>query len=641
MDKPISWYQDMVAEMKEEFSPVISLFAEIDKMVRPEWSLPEEFASVIKDVMAIVDTGPSDAINAGAIALAGANPIFSVTPFVANMAEYDRAQTLEDNLTYHFERSNRRGNGTLMYDIAESSLKYNTICVRVDDLAHIFPKDSRKWTPLQRRAWSYGRFLTTAFHPSTVFFLETPFGVISTVAHEQSYRVTDFMKHWELYENNSTEEGERVSAALSSLRSDLDMVKSRMGKGFNLKNIRVVQTYCIDDGKIMTWASLTDNEGEGFKNCEEYTFVDQENKYGFINWSIRVAGSRIEEAKEYRVNPLLAPLYWSKSWDKLNLAKSIIYSEPIRRARNPRGIAITNSGEPPLVDYENGNEINLRTGEDYKAFQPLTMDEQALSVIGQLESAMNRTTGASIIGDTTKISSNTPFSTFSAMVKVALSRLDKQRDIMAQSATDIVCSFLWWTEKTQVPLKSYAGKNKEYRSGTVRRAGETIETTPNDFDLDALGIASKVVPMTPTDEMEQLNMAVMLSTKLNVPVSKALEKLGFENVGLLYDLWAREFLKNAELQAQAAGMLAKAQTSAQLEAQQEGQAAMQEQAAAGGGGPEQPGIMGAGGDVSDAAFGAMGGTEGVNPAAMGGGAMQGAPTMTREAITGQSMMEQQ
>lgn len=51
--------------------------------------------------------------------------------------------------------------------------------------------------------------------------------------------------------------------------------------------------------------------------------------------------------------------------------------------------------------------------------------------------------------------------------------------------------------------------------------------------------------------------------------------------------------------------------------------------------------MGAGGDISDAAFGAMGGSPGVNPGMGGMSPMQGAPTMNREAITGQSMMEQQ
>lgn len=638
-DHGYEWYEGLVSELETDFGPRNIMFDEIDLMVRPQWNLPEDFTAAIKDVMAIVDTAPSDAINSGAIAMSGSDPIFSVTPFRANIAEYDRAQMLEDNISYHFNQANRRGNGTLMYDIAESSLKYNTVCVRVDDLARILPKDKRKWTPLQRRAWGYGRFLPQAIHPKLVYYLESSFG-ISLIAHKQSFKVSDIKKHWELYEGNNTDEGRRVAEALRKLRADLGVLETK--KDYPLKNISFTQTYCIDDDKLMVWGSLSDNDGEQVKNTDTYVFADQKNPYGFLNWSIRVAGSRLEEEMEYRVNPLLAPLYWSQSWDKLNLAKSIIFSEPIRRARNPRGVSMTHSGEAPNVDYENGNEINLRTGEDYKPFQPITMDENALAVINALEAAQIRTTGASIIGDTTKISTNTPFATYSAMIKVALSRLDKQRDIMGQSATDIACLFLWWADKTDVPLTSYSQYNKEYRSGTIMQRGQAIETAKTDYDLDALGISSRIVPSTPTDRMEQLNMAVQLSTKLNYPVSKALEDIGYENVGLLYDLWAREFLRNAELQAQAAAMLTEAQTSAQLSAQQQAQQAMQQQQGAGGGGQqgEVPGMLGAGQGISNAAFGAMN-EEGFNPANAGGSANTGAPSMTREMITGMNRLEQQ
>jgi hypothetical protein len=640
MEKSFDWYDGLTGELEEEFQPRNNLFDEIDKMVRPEWTLPEEFTAVIKDVMAVVDTAPSDAINSGAIALSGSNPNFSVMPFMANVAEYDRAQGLEDNLSYHFDQANKRGNGTVMYDIAESSLRYNTICVRVDDLAHVFPKDQSKWTPLQRRAWGYGRFLVQAVHPKTVYYLESSLG-ISTIVHKQSFKVADIVKHWELYENNDTEEGRRVAAALAKLKNDLDFVKAKQGKRYNLRNMSITQTYVLDDDKLVVWGDLTDQDGETVKNTNRYEFADQKNPYGFLNWSIRVAGSRLEEAMEYRVNPLLAPLYWSKSWDKLNLAKSIVYSEPIRRARNPRGVSITQSGDPPNVDYENGNEINLRTGEDYKPFQPITMDENALAVINALETAMVRTTGASIIGDASKLSSNTPFATYSAMIKVALSRLDKQRDIMALSASDIACLFLWWVDKTDVPLTSYSYADKEYRSGTRIMRGQKLETASDDFDLNHLGITSKIMPMTPTDKMEQLNMAVMLSTKMNYPMSKALEEAGYENVGLMYELWAREFLRNAELQAQAAAMLTKAQTSAQLEAQMEGQQSMAGAGDMSGVEGEAPGMLGAEEGISNATFGQMGGQEGFNPAFAGNSPYQGASSMTREAITGMDRLMQQ
>lgn len=643
MEHEITWYQGLVLELETEFAGRNTLFEEIEFMARPQWSLPEDFTKVIKDVMAIIDTAPSDAINSGAIAMSGSDPIFNCMPFMPNVAEYDRAQGMEDNISYHFNQSNKRGNGTVMYDIAESSLLYNTICVRVDDLLHILPKDSSKWTPLQRRAWGYGRFLIQAVNPKVVYYLETPYGV-STVAHVQTLKLEAAIQHWMLYANNDTDEGRRANTALERLQRDLDVLKA---KKYTLRNVSLKQTYVIDDDKIAVWAMLVNQDGEIIRKHEkeldaDYIFADQKNNYDFLNWSIRVAGSRLEDSLEYRVNPLLAPLYWSKSWDKINLAKSIVFSEPIRRARNPRGVSITQSGDAPNVDYENGNEINLRVGEDYKPFQPITLDENALAVISALESAMVRTTGASVLNDTTKINSQTPFATYSAMIKIALSRLDKQRDIMGLSCTDIACNMLWWAKKMKVPLKSYATSDREYRSGTKIMRGQTIETLDTDYSLDNLGISSRVVPLTPTDRMEQLNTAILLSTKLNYPVSKALEEIGYENVGLMYDLWAREFMKNAQLQAQAAAMLAKAQASAQLQAQQEAmpqeQGAMpQEQGAQG----EATGMMGAEQGLSNQSFGDMGGEEGMNPAMGGMSPTRGAPSMTREAITGMDRLRQQ
>ena len=627
MAHDVDWYIGLMNELDEEFLPVVRLFDKIDEMVRPQWALPADFTAVVKDVMAIVDTAPSDAINGGAITLSGALPIFSFTPFAPNAADYDRVEKLEDTVSTHFKKSNHRGDGSVMYDIAESSLKYNTICVRTDDLCHILPKDPRKWSTLQKRAWSYGRFIHKPINPKNVKYIHSDLG-LTLVGHTETYKVSAIVKYWELYENNDTDEGKRIARALKDL-------KAAAGENINSKDLFFEQTYCIDDDRLMIWGELTaqqDVNADSTVSQDEFVFVDQENNYGFLPWSIRVAGSRLEQDIAYRVNPLLAPLYWSGSWDKLNMAKSIIFSEPIRRARSPRGASFTDSGEPPQIDYETGADIAMRKGDDYKTFQPISMDEQALAIVGALESAMNRTTGASMIGDTTKISSNTPFATYSAMIKVALSRIDKQRHIMAMSCEDMACNMLWWADKTDKPLSSYSVMDKRMRSGKMMARGTKIEITKDDYDLYNLGISAKIKPATPTDAMEQLNSAVILSTKLNVPVSDLLQEMGYENVGLMYERWAKEFMSNAQIQADARGLMAQAEAMAQVNAQQQMQANSQQQQQS----QEQP-PQGAEQGISQTSFGALGGMgEGVNPAMAGMSPTQAAPTMGREQVTGRN-----
>lgn len=641
----IDWYTSLMDELEGEFADTVTMFEYIDKMVRPEWDLPADFVAVVKDVMAVVDTAPSDAINSGAIALSSTTPVFNVTPYMPNIAEYDRAQGLEDNITDHFKRSNKRGDGSLMLDMAESSLRYNTVCVRVDDLAHILPKNKKSWTPMQKNAWASGRFIFEAINPKVARYLYSRLG-LTLVGYTEEYSVDDVINYWSLYENNETDEGKKIAAALNMLRMDIND-KAKDGSA-ELRTMKFLQTYVIDYDKLCIWGDLTDASG-GVVSDDHYVFADQKNPYGFLPWSVRVAGSRIEKNHEYRVNPLLAPLYWSKSWDKLNLAKSVIYSEPFRRARSPRMATMTQSGDAPAIDYENGNDIALRTGESVQGLQPITLDQGGMAIVAQLEAAMNRTTGASVIGDSTKIGSDTPFATFSAMVKVALSRLDKQRQIMADTCVDLACTMLWWVDKTDVPLVAYATEAKQLRSGNTRPMGMKMEVTRNDYDLNALGITAKVQPNTPTDRMEQLNMAVILSKQLNMPTSYLLEEMGYENVGMMYELWVREFMKNAELQAKAQGLMAEATTAAQIAAQQAGmqkqqeQQAQQTQAQGGGAPPLQEGTppMGAGNGIANTSFGATGNSPGMNPAMSGQSPMMAAPSMTREKVTGRNRMQRQ
>ena len=642
MEHEIEWYQGLMDELDTEFQPLVDMFDYIDDMVLPSWSLPPEFTAVVKDVMAVIDTAPSDAVKSAAIAFSRNIPIFSVMPFRANPDEYDRAQRLEDNLRYQFKRSNKRGNGSVMYDMAESSLRYDTICVRKDDLVHILPRNKSSWTALQKQAWSHGRFIETVYSPKNVRYMYSHLGK-TFVGCAETMRVMDAIAYWELYKGNDTDEGRMVAGALDDIQAAISDVKD----SFKLNDLYITQTYTIDYDKVCVWGSLTNSNGDEVVRSGtvgdkyEFKFADQKNPYGFINWSVRVAGSRLDGRVEYRVSPMLAPLYWGKSWDKINLFKSVVFSEPFRRARSPRGISITNSGEAVQVDYAEGADVNVRLGEDYKPFVPITLDQGAVAVIAALEAAMNRTTGASMIGDTTKIDSRTPFATFAAMVKVAMSRLDRQNALLADTVTDLAEIGLQWVDKTDVPLTAYVEHATQYHSGRTMPRGMALSVGKDDFDLSELGISCKVIPETPTDKMEQLNMAVILSEKLNMPSSELLQGMGYENIGLSYELWKREFLRNAEVQAQAQAMLAEATSMAEAKVQMAMQQA-QMGAQAGGaktGGPqggkdESP--LGAGGGVANTAFGALGGTQGTNPALGGISPTQGAPSMTREAITGRT-----
>src|SRR5688572_2083798 len=276
------YYIGLMNELDQEFADLVTMFEAIDNMVRPTWNLPTEFTNVVKDVMAIVDTAPSDAINSGAIALSGSIPITAVSPFMANKAEYDRTQTLEEVLGFHFAKSNVRGNGTVMYDIADSSLRYNTICSQTHDLAHIFPKNQSIWTPLQRGAWRHGRFIHEVHNPKDVRYMFSTMG-LTFVGYTETLRIQDVIDHWSLYEKNETDEGRMIAATLKELREAVDMVKTgKDGKnGMAAKDIYFTQTYCIDYDNLCIFGSVTDINGEDIARIQraDFVFADQKNPY--------------------------------------------------------------------------------------------------------------------------------------------------------------------------------------------------------------------------------------------------------------------------------------------------------------------------------------------------------------------------
>ena len=183
----------------------------------------------------------------------------------------------------------------------------------------------------------------------------------------------------------------------------------------------------------------------------------------------------------------------------------------------------------------------------------------------------------------------------------------------------------WWGDFTQEPLTAYATAPGQGRmSGIPTPVGRNISVSPDDYDLNALDILCDILPNVPTDMMEQLNAAVILSKQLHVPINYLLSHyihIPPEELSYLYDQYTTEFLQNAELQAHAQSIMQQAQFETQQQEQQAGQPGNQ--------GPQS--ALGAGAGVSQASFGAMNGG-GFNPAMGGTAPARGAPGMTGTAL---------
>jgi hypothetical protein len=595
------------------------LFNSIRKMTLPEWQFDKAILAANPDLRTIVDTTPYNAIENAAISMSNSYPKIDIAPYAANADEYKRAEKLETVAQMEMRKSNERGTGTVLYDKARNALTYNMICTRIDDLAYLLPKDRSKWTRQQKRAFSQGRFIRRVYDARTIFPELSEMGLVGLV-HAQTFRAMDVFNYWKLYEGTDA----KAAAAVRQMREHMGK------KDVDVNGLWFKQFEYITDDRIVKHGHFTAQSTDEFSesglpgNADEIVFADEENQMGFINWSVRIGGSRSETQPEYQVNPILASVHWSGIWETVNIVGSIVYSEPIKRLQEAHQFQETNDGQR-LPESDDGVVVG-RHGDKVVNLTPPVIDTNAPNIVQGLKEGMSQQTGAQVMGDITA-ASRTPFATLNAMIQVAQGRLDVQRRDIGLSEKDDILNMFRWVEFDQVPLTAYRQKAKSASmmgQQMMFQAGEQLTVTPDEFSADEMCVTVEIKPKNPTDYQQEVLTAIQLHDKLHVPLAVVRENLGFDNNDLIDKQWIDEQYESAETQASVQHII-------------DAQALADQMAAQGAQQPQEPtaSTPNAGGGISQTAMGdTSGGEQGMNPAGGANPATIGAPGMTREMITG-------
>ena len=634
------------------------LFDYIDKMARVDWDFSPAFKAARPDVRTIVDSTPADAVENASIALSNTRPIWTVPPYGSDIKEYERANKLEYLIDCNYEKSNSRGTGTVLFDKARSSILYNMIATRTDDLASILPKSKSKWSNFQKDAYSAGRFVHRAFKPKTVHVETSDMGLAALV-HVEVMRAMDVYKYWELFEDNNTKEGKMVARARSEMKSYMD---AKREEDVSYRSLWFCQYYFINHDQILRHGHFAPDTLDIYTNTassymqkkgsmdydDDIIFADSENEAGFINWSVRMGGTRIEDNPAYQLNPMLAQLYYSNVWETMNIINSIVLSKPISELERANEIQTTMDGQRLP---ENDGVMVGRQGDNAQRLQWPQMDPMTFQVVDRLNQSIVRTTGASALGDI-NAAKGAAYSSLNAIIQIIMGRLDVQRRDMSLSCSDDVRNALKWVEHNRVPMIVYRQNGATNpkpsvasQPGQQPQAGEQMVITADDFDAYDFEVFCEIRPRTPTDFQQQVLTAIQLHDKSPLPWKELLQNLGFKNTDLLKQQRITEDFQDADIQAAVQSIMFKQQTKDQLEAQQMQQemAAQQQQPPEGGApggvpGQQQPmtSMPNPGGGMSEAAFGPLGGgpMTGNNPAQGGSPTAQMAPGLTREAVSG-------
>lgn len=653
MKRNIDYIRSYERDLMEKDNKRNALFNALWNMVYLNWDFAKADKAKMPNVRTLVDTSPSDAVGNASIALSNTIPRWSVSPYGSSLFEYLRAEKMEHCLGTQFRKMNSRGVGTLLYDKMRSSIIYDTIVTRVDDLEFQF-KGLKKLSNLQKRIRSQGRFLGEVFDPRTIH-VETSMGTFIALLHVENMRALDVYNYWRLYEDNETDAGKRVGVALRKMEKELfeDKKTSPRDKRFVLLEFInddqiLKHGYFTNEGGAVTPQSTAFNAdsvnlggdvnpsratvAESRSGAEDIIFADEENDLGFINWSVRIGGTRMESDPAYQVNPMLAPLHWGNTWETLNVVRSLVMSEPIKRMFEAHQFQESADGQR-LPESDDGVIVGRR-GDRATNLPPSQIDPTNVNIVEVLKQELTRTTGANVLSDVTS-AATTPFATLNAMIQVAMSRLDINRRDGALSCSDDALLMLRWVDLTKVPLMSYRQTPKQMNmqgKSILMPAGDQVLVTADDFDADQMEISVDIKPKTPTDYQQQILTSIQLHDKMQVPYAYLLETLGFDNVPLLLNQWKAEQMDQNDFNIQ----LQQAAQEAAMQAQAAAQGGPGGAGQAGPNGEPMTGMPNAGGGISESAFGGMGGGQGMNPAMMGTAPQTFVPGMTRETISGQT-----
>ncbi len=641
MPKSFDWYRGKIAEMMTNDSESYEIFYQVDKMYHGEITLPQQLQD-FDDVRIIKDSSPHDALYNATVALANSRIRLDVTPLGDAEAEFVQANRMEQALQWNWEKANMRGAKRKIESIADSALRYDGCVTRVDDLMFWLPKDKSKWSKANKRAARLGRFVLAVIPPHNIHVQSSDISGTFCVLSARNLALSEVLDYYESIAGTN-KEGAKIKATLRALREEV-------GEQEGYEEQRFMLYQYTDDDKRLDYGHLMgeDNTIDDSGGTDaDHVFIDTENKLPFINYTARLGGSEVETDPKYKYHPMLASAHWHELWQNSVLARSLVFSDIIRRIRETREFYRGSNTELVPPDDGAGGAKALPPNVDVVRPQPTTVDPQAFQVLEELAGSLLQTTSASALGNLSRYS-NTAFSTMNAIVQVEMGKLNPQKNIIQDTIADQCYLFCEWAKFTKVPIQAWREEPAKVGETQLPR-GEEIQIGEGDYDLYRTFIKCTITPETPTDKMQQMNIVEKL-VLMGMSAEEALEMMNVPHAGLQKDKRALEILKDGKVQALIAKFTALAQGDAQVETakkmavlqQAQAQAAQQQtQPSAPSGlpaGPQagaEPSPLPVATTQTGTPFEGMGGS-GVNPAEMGTPPVEGAPGMGREQMNGQT-----
>jgi len=341
----------------------------------------------------------------------------------------------------------------------------------------------------------------------------------------------------------------------------------------------------------------------------------------FLPWIGLMGGSDMEDEEEHKYQPILYSLMTTKNWETQNVMMTLMISDAIARFAGAR---MKEEGPMPdsstSVDYGDPTMLMKVTPGNTVTPLPLQQLDPASKEVSAILSAQIDKSTVSRILQNAELPSGLAFSTLNLATQTAVGALKPAKELSETGLSEVFTLMLLWVEHTGNDLYAYGFQKDDSGANYVIRADE--------IDPSNIYIETELTPDVPTDRLSRINGA-RLAKDFGYSDEAALEDMGVMNPQKMMEEKMLEDLVKTQFQAIQQGIIGQAQMALQMQAAQFQQA--QQAAAQGPQGNEWPQTQG------QPVMGGAPGGPGFNPAEGGLPPAQGAPEVTRENATGQTM----
>jgi hypothetical protein len=560
-------YTKQAQEMIDADAERDTMYSEIDDMWHGNWHAASDL-DVRPDFREVVDLSPHDALRSGTSIMANSFPKWTVQPFATNEEARGRAEKIEYVLDWHFRQMSQRGTGSTLWDIVHSALRYDAVALWLDYLPYWIGKNP---SGRLKNALRNGPFVLTAHNPRFVHVRSDAYGE-NKILHASNKDAIEVANYWK-------SRNEKQSQGLVDL---LEELKKREGEDIRFNHFDMMYYDPNDNLRRLVWGNVTDSKTIGQASDDSMVLMDEKVKTPFMNWIVKIGGSRMETESKYSVHPLLAPLVWSHKWKDQNITESIVYSEIIKMARAPRIMTETSSGDGVDIDLSDGSTLNLKKGlESAQAWKPAPIDPDLKELLDRGKASISSATLPRILQNP-EFAGNTAFASVNAIMQSAIGTMNTAKVLCEVAGAEVGIRMFEWAKFSDDTLYAYREKENKIDGKSVE-AGTEIALKPDDYDPQVLMVKCTFSAEVPTDYMQKLNAATLMVERLDYPKNAALEDLGKTNADLLIERRIQEKYNETTINADLQTILAQAQLAIQakqmelqMQAQQAQQAAQQQ-----------------------------------------------------------------